>query len=221
MTASFDLRHVDWLTSGTVGPPGARVFYLQAAEGEQVVTLRMEKQQLAALCEHLGAMMADLPELPDLASKPSGLRQPVVEAWTVGGMGIAYEHDDDTVVLVAEELVMGEGVSGGIIPDDEPDNLADHLSADELSEGLAGVLEDILDLGSGPDSDDDDDVAFDDPFGVFGDGPDPATARLHVPRVLVPAFIDHARQLITAGRPTCDLCGNPINPGGHPCPRLN
>lgn len=212
MTASFDLRNVDWLTSGTVGPPGARVFYLQAADGEQTVTLRMEKQQLAALCEHLGAMMADLPELPDPSDQPSGLRQPVVEAWTIGGMGIAYEHDDDTVVLVAEELVMGEEVAGGTLSGD--------LSGEALSEGLADVLEDILDLGSDPDSDDDDDD-FEDPFGVFGDGPDPATARLHVPRALVPAFIEHARQLITAGRPTCDLCGNPINPGGHPCPRLN
>ena len=175
MSESFELRHVDSITSGTVGPPGARVFYLQAAQGDHMVTLRMEKQQLAALCEHLGAMMADLPELPFVPPGSADLRHPVAEQWTIGGMGIAYEHDNDSVVLVVEELVM--------VDDADPD---------------------VFD----PDPFDDDE-------------PEPATARLHVARQLVPGFINHSRRLITAGRPTCDLCANPVDPTGHMCPRLN
>jgi uncharacterized repeat protein (TIGR03847 family) len=35
------------------------------------------------------------------------------------------------------------------------------------------------------------------------------------------AFIDRARRLISAGRPPCPLCGQPLGPSGHVCARLN
>jgi uncharacterized repeat protein (TIGR03847 family) len=35
------------------------------------------------------------------------------------------------------------------------------------------------------------------------------------------AFIDRARRLISAGRPPCPLCGQPLGAGGHICARLN
>jgi uncharacterized repeat protein (TIGR03847 family) len=35
------------------------------------------------------------------------------------------------------------------------------------------------------------------------------------------AFIDRARRLVAAGRPSCPLCGNPLDPSGHLCPRHN
>lgn len=34
-------------------------------------------------------------------------------------------------------------------------------------------------------------------------------------------FARHAQRLVAAGRPPCPLCGNPLSPGGHVCPRLN
>ena len=43
MSSSFEIPEVDHLTAGAVGPPGQRVFYLQAGHGEQVVSLRLEK----------------------------------------------------------------------------------------------------------------------------------------------------------------------------------
>jgi uncharacterized repeat protein (TIGR03847 family) len=35
------------------------------------------------------------------------------------------------------------------------------------------------------------------------------------------AFVDRARKLVSAGRPPCPLCGQPLNPAGHVCVRLN
>lgn len=35
------------------------------------------------------------------------------------------------------------------------------------------------------------------------------------------AFVDRARSVISAGRPDCPFCGNPINPDGHLCVRAN
>ncbi|MDR7274545.1 DUF3090 domain-containing protein [Catenuloplanes atrovinosus] len=35
------------------------------------------------------------------------------------------------------------------------------------------------------------------------------------------AFIDRARRVLSAGRPPCPLCGQPLDPRGHLCPRHN
>ena len=45
--------------------------------------------------------------------------------------------------------------------------------------------------------------------------------RLYVTRSQAAAFCDHADELVAAGRPNCQWCGNPIDPDGHPCPRMN
>jgi len=120
MGPSFELREPDHFTAGAVGPPGQRVFYLQATEGDQQVTLKVEKQQVQALCEHLGAMLADLPEVdPDAPDTTVGtdfsLRPPVEPQWPVGSMGVAYEANNDRILLVVEEL--------GTDDDDDDDDL--------------------------------------------------------------------------------------------------
>jgi uncharacterized repeat protein (TIGR03847 family) len=183
MTESFDLRDPERFTAGTVGPPGQRVFYLQAVQDGRSVTLRLEKQQVIALCEHLSGMMADLPEVePTEGGDDSwSLVEPVDAAWTVGSMGVAYEQHEDRIVLVAEELVI-------VAVDDDLDE------DDDL----------LLDLD---DLDDLDDA--------------PATARFHLRRSMVPGFIRHGLTLTASGRPDCDLCGRPVDPAGHACPRLN
>ena len=35
------------------------------------------------------------------------------------------------------------------------------------------------------------------------------------------AFIERARRVVAAGRPPCPLCGQPLSPRGHICPRHN
>ncbi len=104
MSSSFEISEVDHLTTGTVGPPGKRVFYLQARQGAQVVTLRLEKTQVLALCRYLQGLLADLPPAGELPAE-MGLLERVVAEWVVGTLGVSYDEDDDRVVLVAEELV--------------------------------------------------------------------------------------------------------------------
>jgi uncharacterized repeat protein (TIGR03847 family) len=45
--------------------------------------------------------------------------------------------------------------------------------------------------------------------------------RLYVTRSQAAAFCDHADEIVAAGRPLCMWCGFPIDPQGHPCPRMN
>lgn len=52
-------------------------------------------------------------------------------------------------------------------------------------------------------------------------GVEPDSARFRLTRAQVVAFVEVARDLVAAGRPPCYLCGLPLEPTGHPCPRLN
>ena len=52
-------------------------------------------------------------------------------------------------------------------------------------------------------------------------GVEPESARFRLSVAQVVAFIEIARDLVAAGRPPCYLCGLPMEPTGHPFPRLN
>jgi uncharacterized repeat protein (TIGR03847 family) len=117
MSTSFELDDVDHLTTGTIGPPGQRVFYLQAAQGDQLVSLQLEKTLVAALVRYLGALLADLPPAGPLPTD-LGLREPVVAEWVVGGLGASYDEQADRVVLLAEELVAAEQVGEELVEDE-------------------------------------------------------------------------------------------------------
>ena len=158
MSESFDITDVDHLTTGTVGEPGKRVFFLQAASGGQVVSLRLEKTQVAALSAYLTAMLADLPPPGDLPDDMD-LIEPVVAEWVVGSLGVSYDEEADRVVLVAEELV--------------------------------------------------------------DEGADAASVRIVATREQIAALSAHGAEIVAAGRPPCSLCGQPLDPEGHVCVRLN
>lgn len=86
---------------GTVGEPGARVFYLQARVGHRVVSLRCEKEQVMALAQFLVKIVGE-----DGPIDPNGeLIEPIDEAFTVGNLLVSSADDDGSVVVVAEELV--------------------------------------------------------------------------------------------------------------------
>jgi len=112
MADSYDLPEVDHLTTGAVGPPGERVFYLQARSGTDVLTLKLEKSQVAALMRYLGTLLSDLPP-PGPLPTDLDLVEPVIAEWVVGTLGVSYDEDTDQVVLLVEELVE-EGEDGAV-----------------------------------------------------------------------------------------------------------
>lgn len=52
-------------------------------------------------------------------------------------------------------------------------------------------------------------------------GEEGTVARLAVTREQAAAFAIRATMLVEAGRPPCPLCGLPLDPSGHDCPRTN
>lgn len=110
MSSSFDIPDVDLLTAGAEGPPGQRVFYLQARHDGRVVSLRLEKSQVAALCRYLESMLENVAPAEPAAGDMS-LVEPVVAEWVVGNLRVQYDDAVDRFVLEADELVE-EGEDG-------------------------------------------------------------------------------------------------------------
>lgn len=59
-----------------------------------------------------------------------------------------------------------------------------------------------------------------------GDEPDAtrpaaASARFSLTRAQAAGFVARARALVAGGRPLCPICGQPMDPEGHVCPRSN
>jgi uncharacterized repeat protein (TIGR03847 family) len=106
----IDLNPVDFITIGTVGPKGQRVFHLQAGKGDQLVTVIIEKEQAGALAEAIRDMLEDLdrrhPERT-VGARPGNmsLRDPLEPLFRVAQMGLGYDEDSDMIVLIAQEMI--------------------------------------------------------------------------------------------------------------------
>lgn len=101
---SFHFDRVDRITLGTLGPPGQRVFLLQARQVHETVTLKLEKTQVAALSQYLGEVLDELGRPGELPEDMS-LEMPAEPAWVVGSLGVSYDPEERVVVLVADEAV--------------------------------------------------------------------------------------------------------------------
>ena len=114
----IELKPVDFVTIGTIGPKGRRVFHLQAGKGNQIVSMTIEKEQAWALSEAVKELVDDLDErYPNPAGMPSeadlnlidmDLREPIEPIFRVAQMGLGYDEENNMVVLVAQELVSTE-----------------------------------------------------------------------------------------------------------------
>lgn len=49
----------------------------------------------------------------------------------------------------------------------------------------------------------------------------PSVARFWASLAQMRAFSIHGQEVVAAGRPKCSMCGEPIDPEGHFCPRKN
>ena len=101
---SFDFPEAEVFWPGAEGPPGQRVFFLAGGVEDELVYLRCEKQQVAALGEYLLALLDDLSPGVEPA-KPLGIVTPLPFHWDVGEIGVAYDEPGDRIVVVLKELV--------------------------------------------------------------------------------------------------------------------
>ncbi len=93
----------DRFVAGTVGDPGERAFYLQARKGGSLVSVGLEKVQVAALAERMDDLLNAV-EAPDgsAAADERGLEEPVVELFRVGAMALAWDAPNEAIVVEAQ-----------------------------------------------------------------------------------------------------------------------
>jgi uncharacterized repeat protein (TIGR03847 family) len=167
----FIFDEPDRFVAGTVGEPGDRAFYLQARKGGALVSVGIEKVQVAALAARLDDLLdaVDAPATDAEATDQHPLEEPVVELFRVGAMALAWDPDREAIVIEAQT------------PTDDGDYV-------ELPDDAQ-------------------------------DGPD--LLRVRIPPTDARGFVRRAEALVTAGRPPCPFCGQPLEPSGHFCPRGN
>jgi uncharacterized repeat protein (TIGR03847 family) len=163
--------------AGTVGTPGERTFYLQVADGMRVVSVALEKTQVAVLADRIEQLLDEVVARTGTSLPGTGevdtdaLEQPVDEEFRVGAMGLAWDGDAGLVIIEAQAPV-------------ENAEIAEQTLLEDVDEGPDALRVRI----------------------------EPAGAR---------AFVARARRVVSAGRPPCPLCGLPLDPSGHVCPRHN
>jgi uncharacterized repeat protein (TIGR03847 family) len=106
-----DFKPISRITIGTVGPPGRRIFLLQASQGHSMITLKLEKEQAKILASSLLELLEQLndayPE-PQPQGRPLSadlmLQEPMEPAFVVGQIGLGYDQNQDMLVLVVQEI---------------------------------------------------------------------------------------------------------------------
>ena len=129
--ADFDF--VDVITAGAIGAPGRRTFYIQARAGARTVTIRSEKQQVAAIGKYLRRALAHLP-VPEGQPPRSvmQLAEPVQEAFVLGAIALEFNRSNDEFVLHLKEFAP-------LSQDDDEDDLEeDDDDEDDSLENASG-----------------------------------------------------------------------------------
>jgi uncharacterized repeat protein (TIGR03847 family) len=211
----FDFDPPDRFVAGTVGQPGSRTFYLQARRGGQVVSVVLEKVQVAVLAERLGVLLDELENRgigPSAAPAPPEalpLDEPIDEAFRATTLTLGWDGDAERVLVEAraqgddDEVEDDDADDEVEDEDDEPETVIDLSSI----EGLAGSRgSELLAAFEGVDEDEE-------------DAPD--TLRVRLTPALARRFANQALTVVAAGRLPCPLCGQPLDPQGHICPRRN
>lgn len=170
-------RTPDRFIAGTVGEPGDRTFYLQAAQDTRLISVLCEKQQVAMLADRIGALLTEVnrrfgtPLPPESGVADAGpLAMPVDAEFRVGTMGLGWDAEAQSVVVE-----------------------------------LLAVTEEAIDSS----------VILDD----AAEGPD--AVRVFLTAESARQFAIRAERLVSAGRPPCPLCDEPLDPEGHLCVRTN
>ena len=101
-------------TTDYVGEPGKRTFYLQVRGTSGTLSFLAEKDQVAVLAEKLRELLVLIDETDSvLAATPARdpsleMNAPTDPEWRVGAIGLAYEEDDDRVVVLVQASEGGE-----------------------------------------------------------------------------------------------------------------
>ena len=185
----------DRFVVGTVGEPGARTFYLQARTGRLVTSVALEKQQVSILAERIVVLLDELQRTGDV---------------TVDDDAAAPAADAAPLDLpLVEEFRVGTMTLSW-----DGDDQRIVIEAFPVGEEGAGAEPDDPVTGD-PDPDVDPDAE------IVAETVATEVFLVRLPPAAARGFANRAETVVSAGRPPCPFCGQPLDPEGHLCPRAN
>jgi uncharacterized repeat protein (TIGR03847 family) len=104
---------------GTVGVPGERTFFIQARSGARLVSVSLEKAQVAALAERVQQILREVRSSEPLTifeqvnRDDQPLETPIDEEFRVGVIGLAYLADRKMIEIDLQAIADGQS------PEDE------------------------------------------------------------------------------------------------------
>lgn len=85
--------------------PGERTFYLQVTGSERTVSVVLEKAQAQALADGLTSLLDEwAPDAPGEPVDLEALAMPLDEEFRVGALGVAWDPDDQVVVVEVQAI---------------------------------------------------------------------------------------------------------------------
>ncbi len=138
----------DRFVVGTVGLPGQRTFFLQARTGPKLVTVGLEKQQVAALVERVDELLDELMTTEDTkglipAVAPVDLdddhplEQPIEEEFRAGTMTLSWDPSDERIVIEVFPYTEAAVVSPEQVDEDLEEPEPDEIFLVRLRAGMA------------------------------------------------------------------------------------
>ena len=182
----------DRFVAGTVGQPGERAFFLQAREGNRITSVACEKQQVSVLAEHLDRV------LDEVVRRSTG-------AAAVPPATAKASDTDPLDAPITEEFRVGTMT---IAWDPSIDRIVIELFSNvDVEEAEDDAAEDAA--AEVPEAEEGDPINADEVFVV------------KITAAYARDFVARANALVSAGRPPCPFCLQPLDPEGHICPRAN
>jgi uncharacterized repeat protein (TIGR03847 family) len=187
----MDLGSVDRITADAIGEPGFRVFYIQARSGIELVTIVVEKQQVQLLAASVLELMANLDLETGTGPDEAEMDLEMPIAPLWRAGKLSIGYDEGRGMFLLEAEEFPPE------PEEEPEEAPAEGSAEVETEDLEELdprMDPVVEVDS---------------------------VRMWATREQMFALSRHAATVAERGRPTCQFCGNPMDPEGHVCPAMN
>lgn len=106
-----EFDHPERVVIGTVGMPGERTFFLQARDGNRLISVALEKAQANILAERVDELLdevrrtrpeaGEIPDSDTVSADVDPLDVPITEEFRVGAMALGWDDGGNRVVLEA------------------------------------------------------------------------------------------------------------------------
>jgi uncharacterized repeat protein (TIGR03847 family) len=151
----IELEDVQRLSTGAVGEPGERAFYVQARNADTELTVLVEKEQVALLASEAVAFLDRLAdEYPEdevlLPPASAELREPTVPLFRARLIGLGFDPERELVLIELREHATDDDEETEVVVDDEAGYVARIYATRPQVRAMAAHGAEVVEAGRPP-----------------------------------------------------------------------